>query len=79
MVVVSGVAELLGAMGMLLRRTRRTAGVASAVLLLAVFPGNVVMALDALRDGGAVAVVLTLVRLPLQLPLIRAAWRAGRS
>ena len=73
-------AELTCAAGLLWRPTRRVAGFASAVLLVAVFPANVTMAVDAWRswqDGGdsAAYVVGTLVRLPLQVPLIWWAWR----
>jgi uncharacterized membrane protein len=77
---VSGVAELVCAAGLVWRRTRRLAGIASAVLLVAVFPANVTMAVDAWRswDAGGHSgwyVVGTLVRLPLQVPLIWWAWR----
>jgi uncharacterized membrane protein len=85
LVVWSGVAELACAAGLLAPRTRRAAGVASAALLASVFPANVQMAVDAVRGvrqvrtPGAVArAVLTVARLPVQLPLVRWAWRAGR-
>ena len=45
----SGVAELACAAGLALPPTRRAAGLASAATLLAVFPGNIKMALDSLR------------------------------
>ena len=84
-VIISGVAELACAVGMLLPRTRRTAGAASAALLVAVFPANVQMAVDAhhaAADGPTrqdrVRQLVTLARLPLQIPLIRAAWSARR-
>jgi len=76
---VSGMAELVCAAGLL--RRRPWAGGASAALLMAVFPANVQMALDAgsgrnprLSDNR----VLAWGRLPLQLPMIAAAWRARR-
>jgi uncharacterized membrane protein len=80
----SGVAELACAAGLALPATRRTAGWASAALLVGIFPGNVKMALDAqqVRSTSTRArqyKVGTLVRLPLQLPLIRAALKATRS
>lgn len=86
LVLVSGVAELAGAVGMWLPRTRRVAGMASALLLVAVFPANVQMTLDAAEavqtKGSSPERIAwlsgTVARLPLQLPLIRAAWRAGR-
>ena len=62
------------------RLTRRTAGWASALLLVAIFPANVQMAYDAWRDWQAndasgLYLVGTLVRLPLQIPLIW--WASG--
>lgn len=76
-VLVSGAAELLCAAGLALPRTRRTAGLISAALLVAVWPGNVQMALDAAREHRRPAYrLLTLVRLPLQMPMIRTALRA---
>ncbi|MCW2757984.1 MAG: hypothetical protein JWO46_1730 [Nocardioidaceae bacterium] len=75
-VYVSGVAELGCAVGLLVRRTRRPAGLATAVLFVAVFPANLQMAVDALQGDGNV--VVALVRLPLQVPLIWWAWYAAR-
>jgi len=83
LVLVSGVAELSCAAGLMHPRTRRAAGTASAALLVAVWPANVQMSLDLAqrarrrRDAGSVAALaVSLARLPLQVPLIRAAWRA---
>jgi uncharacterized membrane protein len=77
-IIVSGVAEWGCAVGMMLRSSRQLAGVASAVLLVAIFPGNVTMAINEIRNGTTWAVVASLARLPVQLPLIRAALRSGR-
>ena len=77
LVLGSGVAELLCAAGLLHPATRRPAGTASAVLLVAVFPANLQMAVDA-RGRGPAYRTATLVRLPLQVPLVRTALRAGR-
>lgn len=82
LVYVSGMAELLCACGLLWRRTRRFAGWASAGLLVAIFPGNVTMAVDAWRswrggDASGTYVAGTLIRLPLQLPMIWWSWRAA--
>ncbi len=76
MVYVSGMAELICAIG-LIRRTRWSRA-ASVLLLIGVFPGNVQMAVDAAstRNGQlTLANVLAYARLPLQLPLIWAAWQ----
>lgn len=79
LVYASGVAELACAVGLLLPRTRRSADLASALLLAAIFPANVQMAIDAhraiARKGSSPARqarrAIAIARLPLQLPLIR--------
>jgi uncharacterized membrane protein len=75
-VLVSGIAELVCAAGLLTRA--QWAGPASALLLCAVFPGNVLFAIDATRDPGSSSAVVAAawLRLPLQLPLIWAALQA---
>jgi uncharacterized membrane protein len=50
-------------------RTRRLAGWATAALFVAVFPGNVQMALDA-SDRSALYRAATYARLPVQVPLV---------
>jgi uncharacterized membrane protein len=74
----SGVAELICAVGLNVPATRRVAGVASA-LLLGVYPGNLKMAADAARTGSTPFKAAAFGRLPLQLPLIRDAVRAARG
>jgi uncharacterized membrane protein len=78
-ILASGVAELAGAVGMLFPPTRRLAGLASAALLVCVFPGNIKMAVDASHTNNTTFKVAALARLPLQLPMIRAALGAGRA
>jgi uncharacterized membrane protein len=78
-IYASGVAELVCAAGLLNPRTRRLAGWASAVLLLAVYPGNIKMARDALKTNNSAFKGAALARLPLQFPMIRAALRAARA
>jgi len=75
----SGVAELACAAGLVHPRTRRTAGWASAVLLVGVFPGNLKMADDARRSGNRRFRAIAYGRLPLQLPMIRIALRTART
>ncbi|NEA37124.1 DoxX family protein [Streptomyces sp. SID13031] len=79
LVYASGVAELACAAGLLYPRTRRSAGLLSAGLLAAVFPANVQMALDLNRKGTPWAKAIGFARLPLQIPLIRAALKASRE
>ena len=76
-VYASGVAELVCAVALVTRR--RWAPVASAVLLLAVWPGNWQMAWDAQRDPAAHPAVKAMLwaRLPAQLPMIKAVLAAG--
>jgi uncharacterized membrane protein len=78
-IVGSGVAELVCAVGLAIPATRRVAGIASAALLVGVFPGNVKMALDSRRSKNNAYKVAAIGRLPLQIPLIRGALRAGRA
>ena len=75
----SGVAELACALGLALPRSRRVAGWASAALLLGVWPGNLKMALDSNRSSSTAFKVAAWGRVPLQLPMIRAALAATRS
>ena len=73
LVVVSGVAEIAGAVGLLVPRLRRAAGWGLVALLIAVFPANVHMAVS--RDPAVTFGLprwLLLARLPLQAVLI--AW-----
>lgn len=84
LVYASGLAELACAVGLLVPRSRRFAGLASAMLLVAVFPANVQMAIDArhaiVRKGSTTArqvrCAVAIARLPLQVPLIRWALQA---
>lgn len=77
LVYASGLVELTCAVG-LLRRARWAAG-ASAALLLAVWPANLQMALDAGAGGNTAYQVVAWARMPLQVPLIWAAWQARRA
>ncbi len=77
-VEVSGVAELLGGLGVLWPRTRRAAGVALIALLAAVFPANLYMAREPERFHRIPRWAL-LARLPLQPLMIWWAWRATRD
>ena len=78
-ILYSGIAELLCAAGLALPPTRKLAGRASAALLLAVYVGNLKMAVDASRTRSTRFKAIAYGRLPLQLPMIRAALRAGRD
>lgn len=72
----SGVAELGCAAAIALPRTRRFGGLLAALLFVAVFPGNVKMALDYQRRGRPLpARLIAFGRLPVQWPLVTWALR----
>lgn len=75
----SGVAELACGLGMAVPATRRAAGWASVALLLGVWPGNLKMALDSNRTSSTAFKAVAWGRMPLQVPMIRAALSAARS
>ena len=74
-VFASGVAELAGGAGVLIPTTRRLAGWWLIATLLAIFPANVNMAVNAERYR-VVPEPLLWLRLPLQGALIAWVWRA---
>jgi uncharacterized membrane protein len=77
-VEVSGVAEVLGGVGVLLPRTRRASGGGLIALLVAVFPANLYMAREPERFRRIPRWAL-LARLPLQPLMIWWTWRATRD
>ena len=76
MVTVTGICEVLGAVGLLVPRTRRLAAVALIVFLLAVLPANVHAAQGNLTIGGS-AVTPLWPRVALQLLFIALVWWTG--
>ena len=79
MVYVSGALEVLCGLG--LARRKRWAGPLSAAVLLAIWPANIQMAVDAGTgrfSGIFDSPVLMWLRVPLQVPMIWVAWRARR-
>ncbi len=80
LVWISGGAELLGGIGLLVPRSRRAAGYGLALLLVAVFPANVYMAVAHVPSSGWMGNPwLQWLRLPLQVPLIWLALRYARE
>lgn len=78
LVQISGAAEILGGVGVLLPLTKRAAAWGLVALLLAVLPANVSMAADhALWP--AIPEWLLWARLPLQIPLLIWAWSYTRQ
>ncbi len=75
LVLVSGAAEIAGGLAVLAPRLRRPGGLWLIALLVAVFPANVHMALNADQFRGIPAALLWL-RLPLQAVLVAWVWSA---
>jgi len=70
LVSISGAAETLGGVGLLLRKFRRAAAYGLTLLLVAVFPANVYMAVAHVSFPGFLGESwVQWVRLPLQIPL----------
>ncbi|QWC85385.1 hypothetical protein KLP28_00930 [Nocardioidaceae bacterium] len=78
-IVGSGVVEAALAVGLLLPGTRRAAGWGSVAVLLGVMPAHLHGVQSARRAGNTPMTVGHLARIPLQLPMLRAALRATRS
>jgi uncharacterized membrane protein len=74
----SGVAEVLAGSLVALPRTRRLGGWLAAATIVAVYPANIQMAVDATRSRRPAAIVATWLRLPLQFPMIATALRQAR-
>jgi len=79
LVLISGGAEILGGVGLLIPRLRRAAAFGLALLLVAVFPANIYMAVSHVPAKGLLGNRwLQWLRLPVQLPLIWWAWHYTR-
>lgn len=77
LIVISGLAEILGGLGILWAPTRRSAGWGLIVLLIAVFPANVqVLSTGMIIAGYQVPMWMLWLRLPLQLVLLGWVYRA---
>ena len=76
LVWISGAAEIVGGVGLLLPYWRRFAAYGLVVLLIAVFPANVYMAVAHVPFSGLLGQSwFQWLRLPLQIPVILWAWR----
>lgn len=80
LIYLSGAAEVAGGLGLFPKRARAAAGIGLILLLLAVFPANVQMLLDA-RDEGKPSwwIALLWLRLPLQPALMAWVWKVSRT
>jgi uncharacterized membrane protein len=76
-VYLSGLAEIIGGAGLLIKRVRPLAGAWLIAVLIAVYPANVYMALESERFGLPAWALYA--RLPLQFALIAWAWWCSRD
>jgi uncharacterized membrane protein len=72
MVYISGVAEIMGGLGILIERTQLWAAWGLILLLIAVFPANINMTVESIQKSGYTSLfsLVTIIRLPLQFVLI---------
>ncbi|HVF41069.1 MAG TPA: hypothetical protein VM939_14300 [Gemmatimonadaceae bacterium] len=78
LVYLSGVLEIVGGLALLHNRTRRAAGAGLILLLIAVFPANVQMLMNAMaRNASQLEIALLWARLPFQPLLIVWTYRAA--
>jgi uncharacterized membrane protein len=79
-VYISGAAEILGGIGLLIPSTRRAAACGLVVLLIAILPANIYMATAHLPAPSVMGHSWAQwLRVPLQLPLIYWAWLYTRT
>lgn len=76
MVTFTGVCEILGAIGLLVPRTRRIAAIALILFLIAVLPANIHAARTGVTIGGSAATPL-IPRIALQVLFIALIWWSG--
>ena len=76
MVTFTGICEILGAIGLLIRRTRRAAAIALLVFLVAVLPANIHAARSGVTLRGQAATPV-MPRVALQLLFMGLVWWSG--
>lgn len=75
LIYLSGVFEILGGVGLMVSKTKRLAAIGLILLLLAVFPANIYVALENVQLGGFMNyAAYQWLRLPMQLVLIFWVW-----
>jgi uncharacterized membrane protein len=74
LVVISGIAEIAGGIGVLIPVTRKLAGVGLVAMLVAVFPANIYMAQHPELYHDIASATTLDIRLPLQAVLIAWVW-----
>jgi uncharacterized membrane protein len=76
---LSGAAELAGGILTAVPRTRRTGALLCTATIIAVYPANWQMALDAGLPPKDAAGWGAWIRLPFQVPMVRFAWRVAQQ
>ena len=76
---ISGAAEVLGGIGLLVPTTRRAAGWGLIALLVTVFPANVHVALQGKMPGLDFSPAVLWARLPFQAVAVAAVWWVARA
>ena len=76
LVYISGVCEFMGGVGVLIPFAHRFAGYGLIALLIAVFPANITMLTNQMAHGWSLAVLLLILRLPMQFLMIWWVYRA---
>ncbi len=80
LVLVSGFFEILGGVGLFVRRAHRVAAWGLMALYVAVFPANINMAVHGIQpDGMHLSALVLWGRLPFQALFIGVAWWLSRS
>jgi len=75
LIYLSGVFEILGGIGLIISKTKQLAASGLILLLLAVFPANIYVALNNVQLGGFMNyAVYQWLRLPMQFALIALVW-----
>jgi len=78
LIYLSGVFEILGGIGLIISSTKQLAAIGLIVLLLAVFPANIYVAVNNVQLGGFMNYeVYQWLRLPMQFVLIGWVWWGG--
>jgi uncharacterized membrane protein len=74
----SGIAEVGSGVLLAVPATKKLGGWLAAVTIVAVYPANVQMTIDAARKGNRPMLLASLVRLPMQFPMLATALRQTR-
>lgn len=74
---LSGLAEIVGGVGLLVSPLRRVAGWGLIALLIAIFPANIHVALQGHMPGTTLSPWVLWLRLPLQIVFIAVVWRVA--